>query len=302
MTLKDRISAARQFLDVGFHPDDWIAVLLKPADPAEAMQRVGPVEWIASARFQAWLQAANRAEYNVYVSVNAVDPLQRSRRRQAIRAVRHLFLDVDRDVDTTLANIAVRPDLPSLSYVLRSSLDRAQILWRVAGFNSATAEMLQKHLARELGTDRAATSCAQMARIPGFYNHKYMPAPLVTIEYRDTERVYTPDDFPDVTYVPSTSRARRQALPTSDRAERARRYLTVVPPAIAGQHGDLQTFRLCCRLVRGFALTDVDALQLLTEWNARCEPPWSERDLRDKLRHARQYGREPIGGLLEVRR
>jgi len=71
-----------------------------------------------------------------------------------------------------------------------------------------------------------------------------------------------------------------------------------VPPAIAGQHGDRHTFQVCCRMVRGFGLSDTDALALLVDWNARCEPPWSERELRDKLRRARRYGREPIGGLL----
>ena len=43
-----------------------------------------------------------------------------------------------------------------------------------------------------------------------------------------------------------------------------------------------------------------DALKLLDDWNARCEPPWSERELIDKVRRARRYGREPIGGLLEA--
>ena len=84
--------------------------------------------------------------------------------------------------------------------------------------------------------------------------------------------------------------------------DRARRYLATVPPAITGQHGDAHTFRVCCRLVRGFALSDDEALQLLTHWNTRCEPPWSERELIDKLVHARRYGREPMGGLLETRR
>jgi hypothetical protein len=28
-----------------------------------------------------------------------------------------------------------------------------------------------------------------------------------------------------------------------------------VPPPIAGQHGDVRTFRIYCRLIRGFALT-----------------------------------------------
>jgi hypothetical protein len=71
-----------------------------------------------------------------------------------------------------------------------------------------------------------------------------------------------------------------------------------VPPAIAGQHGDVHTFKVCCRLVRGFALDDALALRLLTEWNSRCQPPWTEHELEDKLRRAKRYGREPMAGLL----
>ena len=37
---------------------------------------------------------------------------------------------------------------------------------------------------------------------------------------------------------------------------------------------------------------------VLTEWNARCQPPWTERELSEKIRSARRNGREPIGGLL----
>ena len=50
------------------------------------------------------------------------------------------------------------------------------------------------------------------------------------------------------------------------------------------------------------ALSDAEALAVLIDWNARCEPPWSERELLAKLHHARRYGREPIGGLVEAQR
>ncbi len=112
---------------------------------------------------------------------------------------------------------------------------------------------------------------------------------------------YRPDDFPAVKellpWPQSTgpSQSRTFDLPT---VERARRYLASVPPAVAGQHGDVHTFRVCCRLVRGFALNDDEAFDVLTEWNVRCQPPWSADELLDKLRRAGQYGREPIGGLL----
>jgi hypothetical protein len=249
--------------------------------------------------FRGGLPPPNAAEHNVYVSVNAVAPEQRSRRRDAIRAVRHLFLDVDDNAASLLADIETRPDVPTPSYVICSSYERAQIFWQVSGFTTTSVEMLQKHLAGELRGDPAATSSSQMARLPGFFNHKYMPAPLVTIEYRNSDRTYTPEDFPDVQYLGAKPRAGRYALPSTDRADRARRYLAAVPPAIEGQHGDLHTFRMCCRLVRGFALTDADALRLLTEWNDRCQPPWSEAELRRKLHNARWYGKEPVGGLVE---
>jgi hypothetical protein len=86
-----------------------------------------------------------------------------------------------------------------------------------------------------------------------------------------------------------------------DVAERARRYLERIEPAIAGQHGDLHTFKVCCRVVRGFGLSDEEAVVALSEWNARCAPPWSEHELRDKITRARRYGREEIGGLSSAR-
>ena len=83
-----------------------------------------------------------------------------------------------------------------------------------------------------------------------------------------------------------------------DRAGTRSAISSAVEPAIAGQHGDLRTFRICCRVVRGFALSDDEAISVLSEWNARCEPPWSERELLAKVQNARRYGREPFGGLL----
>lgn len=79
--------------------------------------------------------------------------------------------------------------------------------------------------------------------------------------------------------------------------ERARRYLAKMEPAVAGQGGDQQTYRAACLLVLDYGLADAEALSLLHEWNTRCQPPWSEADLRAKLRHARRYGRGEAGRL-----
>jgi len=297
------VRAPLRFLHAGYQPDDWVAVFLKAYDTGGTAQRVGPLSWVTSPRFQAWLRSRNAARWNVYVSVNVLTPTKRSRTRDAVRAIRHVFVEADHDAPGVLAAIAARPDLPPPSYVLHSSPNRAHVFWRVTDFTSDRVEALQKQLAHELDTDQAATSCSQTTRLPGFFNHKYTPPHLVTIEYRRADHVYSPADFPvPVPRVtpPGPRRAAHSAVTRLDPGARAQRYLAALPPAIAGQHGDLHTFRVCCRLVRGFALSDADAFALLMDWNARCEPPWPERELMDKLYRARRYGREPICGLLEA--
>lgn len=301
MPIVDR-EAPLRFLERAYQPDDWVAVFLKSYETGRTAQRVGPVSLIADARFQAWLRAENAGRANVYISVNAITPGRRSRTRDAIRAVRHVFLEADTDGPLVLAAIDERADLPRPSYILHSSPNRVHVFWRATHFTIDLVEALQKQLARELHTDPAATPCSQTTRLPGFFNHKYEPANLVTVDYRTIECRYTPTDFPRPVAFATPMRRTRAVLPRlmPDVMARARQYVRAVPPAIAGQHGDLHTFRVCCRLVRGFALTDADALELLAEWNVHCQPPWSERELCDKLRRARRYGREPIAGLLEA--
>ncbi len=297
--------APLRFLHTAFHPDDWVAVLLKSHDTGGTAQRVGPLSLIAHPRFQAWLRAQSVRRFSVYVSINAIRPQRKARTRDAIGDIRHVFLDADRDGQGVLSAIDARRDLPTPSYVLHSSPNRLHVLWRVTGFSREGVEALQKQLARELKTDKAATSCAQTTRLPGFFNHKYRPAPMIVAQYGETKRVFQPCHFPTVHPVtqpiaPDLARRRRGGFERSA-LERARCYLTAIPPAIAGHHGDADTFRVCCRLVRGFALDDDDALAVLSAWNLRCQPPWLESELRAKLEGARRYGREPVGGLLDSR-
>jgi hypothetical protein len=289
------------FLRTAFHEDDWVAVFLKSYQSGRVAQRVRPVQQIQSAKFQAWLRAENAAGANVYVSVNTLAPYQRSRRRDSVREIRHVFLDADSAAQEVLLAIETATALPRPSYVIRSSPGRAHLFWRVSRFTSETVEALERHLARKLGTDPAATACTQVTRLPGFVNHKRATPYLISIEYRDTNRVYEPADFPTPT--PRLMRPRLPVVIAASRnaVVRARQYVAAIPPAIAGQHGDVHTFRVCCRVIRGFALADDEALDVLREWNSRCEPPWSDRELMDKLSRAHRYGREPIGCLLEER-
>lgn len=71
---------------------------------------------------------------------------------------------------------------------------------------------------------------------------------------------------------------------------RVRAYLDRVPPAVDGQGGHAHTFVVAQHIVRGFALDDGPAYNLLAEWNVKNQPPWSEADLRRKIREARAKG------------
>jgi hypothetical protein len=288
-----------RFLQAAFDPDDSIGVLLKTYGTGQVIQRIVPVTAAISDRFQAWLRHMNAHGWNVYVGVNAYRP-GRSRAREAVAHVRHLFLEEDLDGPGLLATLSTRPDLPPPSYVLHSSPGRLHVLWRVRDIAPSRVEQLQKELARELLTDRAATSCTQTTRLPGLFNHKRQPSVRVGIEYLHWRDVFVAMDLPAVgagTNPSSIAKARRP-LPATRSVERARAFLQCVDPAVTGQQGDLRTFRVCCRIVRGFDLSDDEAVRALSEWNARCEPPWSERELRQKVTNARRYGRELQGGLL----
>ena len=85
-------------------------------------------------------------------------------------------------------------------------------------------------------------------------------------------------------------------MTTEDRISGARAYLAKLPAAVAGQGGHPATYRAASILANGFDLPWSDAWSLLQEFNARCSPPWEEKDLCHKLNdayvkpHERQKG------------
>jgi hypothetical protein len=76
--------------------------------------------------------------------------------------------------------------------------------------------------------------------------------------------------------------------------ERISKYLERCPPAVSGSFGHKQTFRVALALVRGFTLSQEAALPFLRQYNQRCQPAWSEHELKYKLASA--SGFEPRNG------
>jgi hypothetical protein len=71
---------------------------------------------------------------------------------------------------------------------------------------------------------------------------------------------------------------------------------------VSGAGGHAALWRAALSLVRGFALPSVVAYDLLVaEFNPRCQPPWSPRELRYKVEQAERAA-VGVGYLLERQR
>jgi hypothetical protein len=101
------------------------------------------------------------------------------------------------------------------------------------------------------------------------------------------------------TQMPSAGHSSHRGRDGISTLERASKYVRALPPAMSGSRGHDALFHAACVLVNGFDLSDDQAWPILVEYNARCVPPWSERELIHKLSEARKVPhREPRGHLL----
>jgi hypothetical protein len=188
-------TTARGYIRGNFHEHDRLAIVLIQKSTGRVTQRIADVDRITSNQFQAWLRYMNSQRHEVYISMNALNPDARGRTKADVAAVRHVYLDVDKDGPAAIGALRAREDLPTPNHIIQSSTGKFQIVWRVEGFDKDEAEALMRSTVRDLGADPAATDSARVLRLPGFYNHKYSIPHFVSLEDL-SERVYTPADFP----------------------------------------------------------------------------------------------------------
>lgn len=90
----------------------------------------------------------------------------------------------------------------------------------------------------------------------------------------------------------------------TDIERRALAYLDKLPSAISGNGGHSATYTAATVLVHGFEIDSERALSLLLDhYNPRCEPPWTENELRHKVTSAaKKPHSQPLGWLLNEQR
>jgi hypothetical protein len=86
-----------------------------------------------------------------------------------------------------------------------------------------------------------------------------------------------------------------ELLDTKPALDRAKSYLETAAPAIEGNGGDSQTFKVAAR-VKDFGVSELACLELMHDhWNERCSPTWDWESLALKVSNAYHYGKKPVG-------
>src|ERR1700682_5842936 len=125
-------SASEYILD-NFLPTDRIAVLALSREFGEVIQRLTSAQKAASSEFQAWLRYKNANGSDIYVGMNPLKQDASTGTKDDIETIRHLYVDLDHDGSAALEEIKNSDLVPQPNYVLNTSPDKFQVVWKVEG-------------------------------------------------------------------------------------------------------------------------------------------------------------------------
>src|SRR6202051_1488838 len=162
-----------EYINDNFKPSERIAVLVLNRSRRQTPQRITTAQKAASPEFQAWLRYKNANGADIYVGMNPLKQDASTRTKDDIETIRHLYIDLDHGGSTALDAIKNSDLVPQPNYVLNTSPEKFQVVWKAEGVTLEEAEALQQAMVREFGGDPAATDSTRVLRLPGFANKKY---------------------------------------------------------------------------------------------------------------------------------
>src|ERR1700676_4893796 len=186
--------SASEYINDNFKPSERIAVLVLNRSLRETTQRITTAQKAASPEFQAWLRYKNANGADIYVGMNPLKQDASTRTKDDIESIRHLYVDLDRDGSAALESIKSSDLVPPPNYVLNTSPEKFQVVWKADGITLEEAEALQHAMVREFGGDPAATDSTRVLRLPGFANKKYDQDFFVKAHAESTQ-IYHLGDF-----------------------------------------------------------------------------------------------------------
>ena len=189
-----RTLSASEYVLALHSPDDRVAVLVRNHARGQALQRILPAEAMASPPFLDWLIEQNEGGADIFLGMNPIKENSCSRTKENIREIRHVYLDLDENASQSLQAIRTSCDVPTPNFVLDTSPEKHQVIWRVEGLDQARAESLLHSLAAAFRGDPAATDISRVLRVPGFANRKYQE-PFLVRAIQETNQIYQLHDF-----------------------------------------------------------------------------------------------------------
>lgn len=217
-------ATARRYIHENFEATDWLAVVVRNRATGETVQRITTAQQIASTEFQSWLRYKNAHGSDIYLSLNTLREHAQGRTKSDVKEIRHLYLDLDEQGQRKLAAIYQDASVPHPNYVLHTSPEKYQVVWRVEGISQKDAEDLLRGLARHFGGDPAATDTTRVFRLPGFNNKKYAENfPIKLGAGILPEPVYHQSDFriESISFEPGTSARSVLRAGTADNSDSA---------------------------------------------------------------------------------
>ncbi len=95
-----------------------------------------------------------------------------------------------------------------------------------------------------------------------------------------------------------SAKMRRRCGKSVTPTQRAEAFLAKLPPAIEGHGGNAATY-LASLTGHDFGLTAEEFSPLFHNWNARCTPPWSDREIERFVERSYRSAQKPFGWRLE---
>jgi len=189
-----RTLSASEYVLALFEPADEVAILTRNRRTGRTVQRIATAETITSPQFQGWLRSENEAGADIFVGMNPIKKGANSRTKEDIREIRHLYLDMDRGGQNALDEIRDSLDVPTPNFILDTSPDKHQLVWRVEGLSIEESEAMLRAMAAQFGGDTAATDSTRVLRLPGFANRKY-DEEFIVQAHHESEAVHHARDF-----------------------------------------------------------------------------------------------------------
>jgi hypothetical protein len=185
-------SAPEYILD-NFKPTDRVAILVLNRQLGETTQRITTAQKASSPEFQAWLRYKNANGADIYIGMNALQHHASTRTKEDIEKISHVYLDIDHGGTASLEALENSELVPRPNYILNTSQEKYQVVWKVEGMTIEEAEALNHAMVREFDGDPAATDSTRVLRLPGFANKKYESDFYVQVRTESTQTYHLRD-------------------------------------------------------------------------------------------------------------